>query len=123
MGLAYVTDDAHVDMVVGTGPGNVGLVRVFDGVTTTNSPRPWASTPPSVHDTVGVFVAASNDPSGEIYGDFTARVGYTTGPRTSATCWTTRTRTPTTTRSGSTGATRRNRSGGVTSPATTAWVR
>ncbi|HEY1188229.1 MAG TPA: FG-GAP-like repeat-containing protein, partial [Gemmata sp.] len=61
--VAYVNDDARADVVVGTGAGVPGAVKVFDGVTSDELPTPMgAYTPFGDGYTGGLYVGASNDP-------------------------------------------------------------
>jgi RHS repeat-associated protein len=61
--LGYVSDDPYADVVVGTGPGPVAAVRVFDGATGLQLPPPMGEYQPfGPAFAGGVWVAASNDP-------------------------------------------------------------
>lgn len=60
---AYITDDAHAEIVVGTGPGVAGTIRVFDGVSTSQISGPMGEFQPfGGADSGGLYIAASNDP-------------------------------------------------------------
>jgi RHS repeat-associated protein len=60
---AFVTDDPHADVVVGTGPGPTARVKVFDGLSTAELAAPMSPyTPFGKAFAGGVYVAASNDP-------------------------------------------------------------
>ena len=61
--LAYVDDDSHADIVVGTGSGPTDAVSVFSGATGEQLAEPMGSYTPFGSQTGGVFVAAANDPS------------------------------------------------------------
>ncbi|MFO0804139.1 MAG: RHS repeat-associated core domain-containing protein [Gemmataceae bacterium] len=61
--LAYVDDDDRADIVVGSGPGMVGTVRVFSGLTGEQLASPLGEYEPFGSVTGGVAVAASNDPT------------------------------------------------------------
>jgi RHS repeat-associated protein len=60
---AYITDDPYAEIVVGTGPGVPGTVRVFDGVTMAKISGPMGEFQPfEGADSGGLYIAASNDP-------------------------------------------------------------
>ncbi|MBN9516950.1 hypothetical protein J0H58_00295, partial [bacterium] len=76
--LAYVTNDRYADVVVGSGPGRPGVVRVFDGQTGAQLPAPLGEyTPFGSGFTGGVYVAASNDPTSVTPTSATVGVGET----------------------------------------------
>ncbi|OWK35320.1 RHS repeat domain-containing protein [Fimbriiglobus ruber] len=61
--LAYVDDDADADVVVGSGPGIAGEVKVFSGATGLQLADPLGDyVPYGTGATGGLFVAAANDP-------------------------------------------------------------
>ncbi|MFO0935124.1 MAG: RHS repeat-associated core domain-containing protein [Gemmataceae bacterium] len=60
---AYITNDQYADIVVGTGPGAPGTIRVFDGLSTSKIVGPMGEFQPfGGSDTGGLYVSASNDP-------------------------------------------------------------
>ncbi|MDY3557347.1 Ig-like domain-containing protein [Gemmata sp. JC717] len=61
--VAYVSDDGVADVVVGTGAGVPGRVKVFDGATGAELAAPMTGyTPFGAGYTGGLYVGASNDP-------------------------------------------------------------
>jgi hypothetical protein len=62
--LAYVDDDSHADVVVGSGPGVAAMVRVFSGLTGGQLAAPLGEYTPFGDSRSGVYVAATNDPPG-----------------------------------------------------------
>jgi RHS repeat-associated protein len=79
---AYVDQDAHADIVAGTGLGVSPRVRTLSGVTGQPIAGPVGDFDPGVGSVAGgVNVAAGNDPdmTGSVYGDFSAYVYVPTG--------------------------------------------
>ncbi len=65
--LAYVNNDARADIVVGTGSGVAGTIKVFSGATWTELATPMSPYTPFGSAYVGgLYVGASNDPEVEV---------------------------------------------------------
>jgi RHS repeat-associated protein len=60
--LAYVDNDSHADIIVGTGKGQTDAIKVFSGATGQQLPTPMGSYSPFGKQSGGVVLAASNDP-------------------------------------------------------------
>ncbi len=78
---AFVDDDQFADLIVGSGPGMAGTVKVFSGVDASELPSPMSPYQPFGSGyTGGVYVAGSNDPDAvfmSLSGPYTAATGGT----------------------------------------------